>query len=151
MPPPMPRFQGGPNTISPYHQQFPSHAPSHPSNQHPSLGNPSYINPSSQLSPFGGNGALGLAGGFGGMGGTDSGLGSQAARMGFQHGAQLQQQQQQAQQHHHQHPHAMSDHPTRNQGKTRIREVWKHNLHEEMAMIRDLVDDYPFIAMVSPI
>ncbi len=26
--------------------------------------------------------------------------------------------------------------------------MWKHNLHEEMANIRDLVDKYPYIAMV---
>ncbi|KAF3354081.1 hypothetical protein VdG1_00338 [Verticillium dahliae VDG1] len=31
--------------------------------------------------------------------------------------------------------------------KGRIREVWKHNLHEEMAVLRDLVDKYPYIAM----
>lgn len=29
----------------------------------------------------------------------------------------------------------------------RIKEVWKHNLAEEMAVLRDLVDDYPYIAM----
>lgn len=28
-----------------------------------------------------------------------------------------------------------------------IREVWKENLDEEFALIRDIVDDYPFIAM----
>ncbi|EFW99305.1 ccr4-not core complex subunit [Grosmannia clavigera kw1407] len=33
------------------------------------------------------------------------------------------------------------------QTKGRIREVWKHNLHEEMASLRDLVDKYPYIAM----
>jgi CCR4-NOT transcription complex subunit 7/8 len=32
--------------------------------------------------------------------------------------------------------------------KGRIREVWKHNLHEEMAVLRELVDKYPYIAMV---
>jgi CCR4-NOT transcription complex subunit 7/8 len=26
--------------------------------------------------------------------------------------------------------------------------VWKHNLHEEMAVLRELVDKYPYIAMV---
>jgi len=148
MPPPVPRFPSGPNTMSPYHQQFPSHAQGHPSSQHPSLGNPSYLGPNAQLSPFAPNGALGLAGalnpggGFG-VGSSETGLGSQAARMGFAHGAHLQQQQQQ----HHQQSHVL-EHQTRGQGKGRIREVWKHNLHEEMAVIRDLVDKYPYIAMV---
>ncbi|OAA54109.1 ccr4-not core complex subunit [Niveomyces insectorum RCEF 264] len=202
MPPPVSRFQSGPNTISPYHQQFGGH----PSAQHPSLNGPSYLNPAAaaaaaaaaaQLNPFGGNGALSLAaaaaavggmnpgaGGFGGVGG-DTGLASQAARMGFAHGAQLQQQQQQAQQaqqqqshqqqqqqqqqlhhqqlqahqqqqqqpqqqHHNHHPlHAAlgEPHTTRMPAKGRIREVWKHNLVEEMAVIRDLVDRYPYIAM----
>jgi CCR4-NOT transcription complex subunit 7/8 len=40
------------------------------------------------------------------------------------------------------------DHPTRNQAKGRIREVWKHNLHEEMETLRNLVDKYPYVAMV---
>lgn len=152
MPPPVPRFPTGPASISPYHQQFPSHAQGHPSSQHPSLGNPSYLTPNSQLSPFGGNGALGLGGGLNAGGGGfgvsgDSGLGSQAARMGFAHGAHLQQQQQQ-QQHHQQQSHALGEHQARNHAKGRIREVWKHNLHEEMAVLRDLVDKYPYIAMV---
>ncbi len=150
--------------MSPYHPQFPSHGtPGHPSSQHPSLGNPSYLGANAQLSPFGGNGALSLGGavnsgvGFG-IGG-ESGLASQAARMGFAHGAHLQQQQQQhqlqqqQQQQHHHHPqhqpsHVLGEHHARNQSKGRIREVWKHNLHEEMANIRDLVDKYPYIAMV---
>jgi hypothetical protein len=31
-----------------------------------------------------------------------------------------------------------------------IREVWAENLEEEMAHIRDIVEDYPYIAMVPP-
>lgn len=31
--------------------------------------------------------------------------------------------------------------------KGRIREVWKHNLAEEMAVLRDVVEKYPYIAM----
>jgi CCR4-NOT transcription complex subunit 7/8 len=42
-----------------------------------------------------------------------------------------------------------NEHPSRSQTKGRIREVWKHNLHEEMAKLRDLVDKYPYIAMVG--
>jgi hypothetical protein len=30
-----------------------------------------------------------------------------------------------------------------------IREVWAENLEEEMAHLRDLVEDYPYLAMVQ--
>lgn len=32
--------------------------------------------------------------------------------------------------------------------KGRIRDVWKSNLHEEFATLRQLVDKYPYVAMV---
>lgn len=32
--------------------------------------------------------------------------------------------------------------------KTRIRDVWKHNLAQEMAVLRHLVEKYPYISMV---
>jgi hypothetical protein len=32
-----------------------------------------------------------------------------------------------------------------------IKEVWAENLEEEMAYLRDLVEEYPYIAMVSGI
>lgn len=71
--------------------------------------------------------------------------------MGFAHGpasaAGLQQQHGGQVQHN-----VLMDHPTmraQQPNKGRIREVWKHNLHEEMAVLRDLVDKYPYIAMVS--
>ncbi len=31
---------------------------------------------------------------------------------------------------------------------TEIRDVWRSNLAEEMSIIRDIVDEYPFVAMV---
>ena len=34
------------------------------------------------------------------------------------------------------------------QEDTRIRNVWKHNLRQEMATLRALVEEYPYIAMV---
>ncbi|KAG7290845.1 hypothetical protein NEMBOFW57_000850 [Staphylotrichum longicolle] len=174
MPPPLNRFPSGPNTISPYHQQFPSHA-QHATSHPPPLGATSaYLNAQvGQVNPFSANSnLLGLAGGLNaaaGFGvGADSGLASHAARMGFTHAGNLQQQQQsqqqalqQQQQSQHaqhappvQHPqhgqqqgHGLAEHATRVAQKGRIREVWKHNLHEEMANLRDLVDRYPYIAM----
>jgi hypothetical protein len=34
------------------------------------------------------------------------------------------------------------------QGRNRIREVWKHNLREEFMKIIDVIQRYPFVAMV---
>lgn len=158
MPPQLNRFPSGPATISPYHQQFPAHGQHSTSHPPPLTANPSYLNPNSQINAFTGNGnLLSLAGGLnsagafgvgGGGGAGDTGLASHAARMSFAHAGNLQQQQQQQQQPQ-QHSHVMNDHPTRSQAKSRIRDVWKHNLHEEMATLRDLVDKYPYIAMVG--
>ncbi|KAK4099038.1 CAF1-domain-containing protein [Parathielavia hyrcaniae] len=130
-----------------------------------------------QVNPFSAsNNLLSLGGGLNpaaSLGfGADSGLASHAARMGFTHGGNLQQQQQQQQQSQQQalqqqqpsqhvqhappvqHPqhapqqgHSLAEHATRVAQKGRIREVWKHNLHEEMANLRDLIDRYPYIAM----
>jgi len=167
--PPLTRFPSGPNNnvLSPYHQQFPhgQHSTNHPP---PLSGNPGYLNPNSQGNPFSANSnLLGLAGGLNAGGGfSDTGLASHAARMGFHTGGlQQQQPQPQQQQHgaqhaqHSQHSQASQQHVQAQQGhglvehtnraqKSRIREVWKHNLHEEMATLRDLVDKYPYIAMV---
>lgn len=57
--------------------------------------------------------------------------------MRFNHGAQLQ------------------DNAVRGQGgaknleNQRIREVWNSNLHQEMDVLRSLIDKYPYISMVS--
>ena len=32
-----------------------------------------------------------------------------------------------------------------------IRDVWKNNMEEEFAKIRDIVENYPYVAMVSVI
>lgn len=108
-----------------------------------------FLNANGQMNPFGGaNGNFNMPGlnGAGGFG--DSGFGGQASRMGFTHGpAGLQPPQHTGQLHHN----VLMDHPTMRPqpNRGRIREVWKHNLHEEMAVLRDLVDKYPYIAMVS--
>lgn len=38
--------------------------------------------------------------------------------------------------------------PLENKDDARIRNVWKHNLKEEMGTLRKLIDEYPYIAMV---
>lgn len=148
------RFQSGPSSGVPYQHQYAGLASAQSGNYPPQLGaNPSHLNPNAQIPSFAANGnVLGL-GAMGGMGsaaagfgvGPDTGLASHAARMGF-HGATALQQQQHAQQGGHS---VMSDHPARIQAKGRIREVWKHNLEEEMAVLRTLVSNYPYVAMVS--
>ena len=76
--------------------------------------------------------------------GGGTGLASAAAMSGFAHGAQLQQQQQQTRE-------AMrrGSVPNKAQRGNRIREVWAHNLDEEMQTLRELVEKYPYISMVS--
>lgn len=77
--------------------------------------------------------------------GSATGLASHAAQMGFVRGAQMQQQQQ---------LHQMPDGRFVLEGKpgsikSRIRDVWKHNLAQEMATLRRLVERYPYISMVG--
>ncbi|KAF3022617.1 hypothetical protein E8E14_013817 [Neopestalotiopsis sp. 37M] len=154
MPQPPNRFHSGPPSISPYQHQFANHpSQSHAASHQP----PGYLGNSQLNNPFGAAAGLGgLAAGInagGGFGvgnlagaGDQTGLGSHAARMGFAHGAQLQQQQQ----HPHQQTHGPGgEHTTRsgNAAKGRIRDVWRHNLNEEMAVIRELINDYPYVAM----
>jgi CCR4-NOT transcription complex subunit 7/8 len=102
------------------------------------------MNPNSNINPFAVNGnALGLAQGFVGGGGMNvgagTGLASHAAQLSFAHGG-LQQQGH----------NGMNEQGGRGVvNKGRIREVWKHNLAEEMDTLRRLVDRYPYISMVS--
>ncbi|KAI1312108.1 CAF1-domain-containing protein [Xylaria venustula] len=145
------RFGGGPPAMAPPYQQhpFPQHPPTtHASHQQNTLSNPPFL--TQQISPFATNG-LGLGAGMGAASsfqvGDQTGFASQAARTGFQHAAALQQQQQQ---HPHQQSHGQSGERvarTGAGGKGRIREVWKHNFEEEMAMLMELAEDFPYIAM----
>lgn len=100
------------------------------------------MNANSMSNAFSMNGnALSMGGGFGGSNlgmQTGTGLGSQAAQMSFAN-APLQQQA-------HNGVGEAGQRAIANKG--RIREVWKGNLHEEMAILRQLVDRYPYIAMV---
>ncbi|KAF4123182.1 CCR4-NOT transcription complex subunit 7/8 [Geosmithia morbida] len=129
---------------------------SHAQPQGGPMGASQYLNASAQMGPFSGANAntfsvAGLGGPAAGF--PDTGFGSQSARMGFTHGpaaaaavaaAMAPPPHHSAQLHH-----ALAEHqPLRQQGnRGRIREVWKHNLQEEMAVLRDLVDRYPYIAM----
>lgn len=114
------------------------------------MGGNQYLNANAQISPFAGaNGNAFGAAGLNGSGFADSGFGSQSARMGFAHGPNtpMQQPQHGAQVQHG----VLMEHPTMRPqpNKGRIREVWKQNLEEEMAVLREVVDKYPYIAMVS--
>ncbi len=89
----------------------------------------------------------GLGGGLGGAGlaaaaplggaGGGTGLDGHEARMRFAHGAQLQENAVRGQD------------GAKGLAGQRIREVWRSNLHQEMDMLRSLIDQYPYISMVS--
>jgi CCR4-NOT transcription complex subunit 7/8 len=152
MAPPVSRYppQNLSNPFAHLNQQ-PLHQASHMQHQNPSLqahnlGGHHGFSAAGQnsLSLFGpqstnGNipGGFGGAGGNLGAGGATNGLASQAAQMGFAHGGNLQLQQAQE---------AAASVASRGANQ-RIREVWKNNLHQEMATIRHLVDRYPYISM----
>lgn len=148
---------GGPQVASGAfsHLQQPnlsSHTPQHQSSNSGGLPPPSYgfaHGASNSINAFAPTGNLnGLAGGFGsgvGLGAGGTGLASREAVMGFQHGALLQQQQQAKEQ-----MRRGSAGGSRAQAKSRIRDVWKGNLEQELKALRVLVDDYPYISMVGP-
>ncbi|EKG15919.1 Ribonuclease CAF1 [Macrophomina phaseolina MS6] len=100
-------------------------------------------NPNGNMNIFGpATSNASLAGGFGGgggLGGGGTGLASHAAQMGFAHGAALQQQREHE-------AASMASGGAKGNGM-RIRDVWKHNLAQEMAILRSLVDKYPYISM----
>lgn len=148
MPPQIRGFGAGPGVGAPFHQPgFPTHAQP----QGGPLGN-QYMGAGAQMNPF--SSANGNAFGAGGLNGgpagfADTGFGSQSARLGF-HAPTVASMQPP---HHggHQQHHGLAEHhhirPNQNRG--RIREVWKNNLKEEMAVLRDLVEKYNYIAMVG--
>ncbi|KAJ9304128.1 hypothetical protein DTO217A2_6345 [Paecilomyces variotii] len=165
MPPPVGRY--GPSALSqPFshlqqahlqQQQSQQHHPSHAQSASaglppPSLGgHPGFApgNPNSNVNPFTFSGA-GLmngmsVGGFGAAAadGGGTGLASHAAQMGFVRGAQIQQQQQL----HQGHDGRLAIEGKAGSVKTRIRDVWRHNLAQELAVLRSLVERYPYISM----
>lgn len=165
MPPPVGRY--GPSGLNaPFahlqqahlQQQQAQHHPAHAQATNAALpphsigGHPGFAagNPNANMNPFTLSGA-GIANGmsvagFGGAGvgeGGGTGLASHAAQMGFARGAQMQQQQL-----HQAHDGRLALEPKAGAAKTRIRDVWKHNLAQEMATLRQLVEKYPYISMV---
>jgi CCR4-NOT transcription complex subunit 7/8 len=70
--------------------------------------------------------------------GGGTGLDGHEARMRFAHGAQLQEAAAMGR--------AGAD--GKSGMKTRIRDVWRGNLHQEMDLLRSLIDRYPYISMV---
>lgn len=136
-----PRFPGAPNNMPGHYQTYPSHSQAHNAGLPPPAhgANTSFMNANSMNNPFSVNGnPLSLSGGFGGAAALGmpgaTGLASHAAQMGFA-GASPQQ-----------HHNGMGERPSANKG--RIREVWKSNLHEEFNTLRQLIDRYPYVAMV---
>ncbi|KAJ2907221.1 CAF1 family ribonuclease [Zalerion maritima] len=153
MAPPLSRFPTG----GPYHQQFPAANQQHQPSHGPPMGSSTtpavpFIGPGVNAFAPNGGGMLGLGGGAGAIGASafagvvsDTGLGGHAARMGFAQAGNT---------HHSQHQHqpshsSMGEHPVRaTTNKGRIREVWRHNLNEEFATIRAVVEqNYSYIAM----
>jgi len=149
------RFGGQmPGGIFPHVQNnnVPQHTSQYQSSNSTGLPPPSFNHAFSQGSPnanpFAPTGNMnGLAGGFGpgtGFGAGGTGLASREAQEGFAHGAALQQQ-------------AARDQMRRTSGvvskiqqKSRIRDVWRGNLAQEMQLLRELVEKYPYISMVGP-
>lgn len=145
MPPLLRQFAGGPNNIAAQYQQYTSHGQGHAAGL-PPPGSNQFMNPNSAHNPFPGGNAL-MAQGFGGgvsglgvAGGT--GFASHDAQRGFAHGASLQQQA-------HGGLNDQSGRGKTNRANTRIRDVWRGNLQEEMETLRRLVGRYPYISMVG--
>lgn len=84
-----------------------------------------------------------------GLGGGRSGLESDAARMGFAHGATIQQQQASMGVHTGMDAPGLGHSNAKAKGiSPRIREVWKGNLEDEFKILMSLVEKYPYISMV---
>ncbi len=79
--------------------------------------------------------------GFGAMPGAASGLGNHVAQLGFAPNAAAQR---------HEASDSITSGPSdwKGMAKGRIRDVWRTNLAQEMAVIRSLIGKYPYVSMV---
>lgn len=152
MPPAVGHYRPNPSaTFNQYPQQHAAHQPAHfaphqNANFHSQLGAHAFPagHQNGHTNAFSSGLTNGmLPGNFGGApafsGTAGSGLGSQEAQMRFHGGAVLQQQQGSE---------LGTTVRTLNGVSTRIREVWRGNLLQEMQMIRTLVEKYPYVSMV---
>ena len=135
------------NPFAQLHQQHAPHQSSHLQHPNPSLqghgfGSHHAFSAANQSSIFGPTGANGSNSASGGLHGAFvTGATSGQSQLGFGHGAaSLQQQLQQA--------HESGANVALSRQAGRIREVWKANMAEEFAVLRMLVDKYPYISMV---
>lgn len=149
MPPQVGRMPGHQsNPSNPYAHLNPTHTLPHyqPQLQGISQGTSSHsafgsVHFNGGISPFAPSaGGIGLQGAYGGAGGG-SGLASEEAFRGFARGAAIQQQQA------HQAEVAQLGMKTGMAG--RIREVWATNFEQEMIILRQLIQKYPYVSMVS--
>lgn len=76
----------------------------------------------------------------GALGGQGQGLASVAAQQGFARGAAMQE--------HSAHQLEAATMDPKSGAAGRIRQVWRHNLETEMAVLRQLIQKYPYVSMV---
>lgn len=100
--------------------------------------NPSSAYGGAAFSNIPGTGGAAFNGGV--LGGQGQGLASVAAQQGFARGAAMQE---------HQHAQSISENMggIKNGAMGRIREVWRHNLDQEFAVLRQLILKYPYVSM----
>jgi hypothetical protein len=79
-------------------------------------------------------------GGTIGAQGQGQGLASVAAQQGFARGAAMQE--------HTAHQLEAASMDSKSGANSRIRQVWRHNLEQEMAVLRQLIIKYPYVSMV---
>ena len=126
------------------YQSHTSHLPGSFSSQ-PSFGGAS-IAPFPSSATYGasaftpGAGSSVFNGGTIGAQGQGQGLASVAAQQGFARGAAMQE--------HTAHQLEAASLDSKSGANSRIRQVWRHNLEQEMAVLRQLIIKYPYVSMV---